>query len=171
MRLLQPNSNQQIDYLPPTPSEQVQACCAIAREKIELGDYDAACAAIQSWWALGAWPRHQGLPERAAAELLLTAGTLSDTVARARQVAGGQRLAEALLNGAIVLFKKLGDETGAAEGRIELGCCYYHQGLFDLAHATLDASLLALSADELELRSVAMIRLAIVERHTGHLHE
>ena len=160
-----------IETSPLTFSEQVQACCTIAREKLEAGDYDAGCAALRSWWKIGEWPRQQGLSQRAAAELLLTAGTLSDAVARTRQVAGGQRLAEALLNGAIALFEHLGDEARAAEGRIELGSCYYHQGLFDLAHATLGSSLSALSDNDRELNAVALIRLAIIERHSGRLGE
>ncbi len=160
-----------IETSPLTFSEQVQACCTIAREKLEAGDYDAGCAALRSWWKIGEWPRQQGLSQRAAAELLLTAGTLSDAVARTRQVAGGQRLAEALLNGAIALFEHLGDEARAAEGRIELGSCYYHQGLFDLAHATLGSSLVALSDNDRELKAVALIRLAIIERHSGRLGE
>jgi signal transduction histidine kinase/ActR/RegA family two-component response regulator len=165
------NSIGSIETSPLTFSEQVQACCTIAREKLEAGDYDAGCAALRPWWKIGEWPRQQGLSQRAAAELLLTAGTLSDAVARTRQVAGGQRLAEALLNGAIALFEHLGDEARAAEGRIELGSCYYHQGLFDLAHATLGSSLVALSDNDRELKAVALIRLAIIERHSGRLGE
>src|SRR5438552_8018554 len=82
-------------------NEQVQACCIIAAEKIEAGDYDEGCAALRTWWSQSEWPRLSGLNQRAAAELLLAAGKLSDAVARARQVSGGQRHAEALLNGAI----------------------------------------------------------------------
>jgi signal transduction histidine kinase/ActR/RegA family two-component response regulator len=165
------NSNRNIETRSLTLSEEVQVCCTIAREKLEAGDYDAGCTALRRWWKTGDWPSQQGLSQRAAAELLLTAGTLSDAVARSRQVPGGQRLAEALLNGAIALFEHLGDKTRVAEGRIELGSCYYHQGLFDLAHATLDSSLAALSDDDRELKAVALIRLAIIERHSGRLGE
>src|ERR1700682_3744958 len=105
MRLLLANSIHKVQASPLTISEEVQACCAIAREQLEAGDYDAGCDALRSCWKSGEWPRQQGLTQRAAAELLLTAGTLSDAVARARQVAGGQRLAEALINGAIALFE------------------------------------------------------------------
>src|SRR6266540_3361918 len=150
-------------------NEQVKACCTIASESIEVGDYDSGCAALRPWWKIGEWPRQGGLEQRAAAELLLTAGKLTDSVARARQVSGGQRLAEALLNGAIALFEQAGEKTRALEARIEVGCCYYHQGLFDLAHSTLSACLGAISDNEAELKAVAGIRLAIVERHCGRL--
>ena len=50
-----------------TLSEQVEACCAIAREKLERGDYDEGCAALRQWWTVGKWPKHSGLNDRAAA--------------------------------------------------------------------------------------------------------
>ena len=62
MRLIQANSIQHIEYSPLTLSEQVLERCAIAREKLELGDYDAGCAALQPWWTSGGmaaapWPQ------------------------------------------------------------------------------------------------------------------
>src|SRR5947209_20002816 len=69
------NPIRNVETSPLTFSEQVQACCTIAREKLEAGDYDAGCAALRPWWKIGEWPRQQGLSQRAAAELLLTAGT------------------------------------------------------------------------------------------------
>jgi signal transduction histidine kinase/ActR/RegA family two-component response regulator len=152
-------------------SEAVFASCTIAREKIQIGDYDGGCSVLRQWWKVGEYPIQQGLSLRAAAELLLTAGALSDSVSRAKQVAGGQMLAQELLSGAIALFEHLGETTKAVEARIELGCCYYHRGLFDLAHTTLSCCIATLSNKERELKAVALIRLAIVERHSGRLHE
>lgn len=152
-------------------SERVLACCTIAREKIEIGDYDAGCAVLAPWWHFGEWPKQRSLNPLSAAELLLTAGSLSDSLARAKRIVGGQRLAEALLSGAVALFDHLGDSTRAVEARIELGCCYYHQGLFDLAQTTLRSCVESLAKEDYELRAVALIRLAIVERHSGRFHE
>ena len=152
-------------------SERVLSCCTIAREKLKIGDYDAGCSAVAQWWRLGESPNLSGLSQMAAAELLLTAGSLSDSVARAKRIVGGQRLAEALLSGAIALFEQVGEDRKAVEARIELGCCYYHQGLFDIAHATLRYCVISLGDDECESRAVALVRLAIVERHSGRLHE
>ena len=165
------NSVHSIETPPLTMGERVQAYCTIAREKLEVGDYEAGCALLKPWWKIGEWPRQEGLDEGTAAELLLAAGILSDSVVRAKQVAGGHRLSEALLNGAIALFEHLGETTRATEGRIELGRSYYRQGLFDLAHATLSSCLAALSDKDCELKAVALIRLAIVERHSGRLRE
>jgi len=168
---VQPRLYNQLQPLSLTSSEQVQACCAIAREKLEVGDYDAGCAALQPWWILGQWPRQSGLDSFASAELLLVAGTLSGWVASSKHTTGGRKPAEALLNGSIAIFEQLGEQIRAAEGRIELACCYYHQGVFDLARSTLHAALKDLPAGNEDLRSVALIRLAVVERLAGRLHD
>ena len=152
-------------------SERVLASCAIAREKLEAGDYDGGCALLAPWWKLGEWPNQMGLSRQAAAELLLTAGSLTDSAARANRSIGSQRLAEALICGAVALFDHIGEPTKAVEARIELGCCYYHQGLFGVAHSTLQCCVSNLPNDAYELRAVALIRLAIVERHAGRLQE
>ena len=151
-------------------SEQVLASCAIARERLEAGDYDGGCLALRPWWTLGEWPQQIGLSNSAAAELLLVAGTLSGWVASSKQILGGRKPAEALLSGAIAIFQQLGEKVRVAEGRIELACCYYYQGSFDLARATLQIALAALTDNERELRSVGLIRLAIVERLAGNMH-
>lgn len=152
-------------------TERVLACCTIAREKIETGNYDAGCTVLEPWWKLGGWPNQRGLSSVAAAELLLVTGSLSDSVARAKRIMGGQRLAEALISGAIALFDHVGENIRAIEARIELGCCYYHQGLFDIAQSTLQECVKSLTDRDYELRAVALIRLAIVERHSGKLHQ
>ena len=154
-----------------SPSEQVLAHCAIAREKLEVGDYEAGCLVLQPWWKLGEWPEQTGLSNAAAAELLLTAGTLSGWVASSEQILGGRKPAEALLSGSIAMFQQLGENVRVAEGRIELACCYYYQGSFDLARATLHRALSAVTQNERELRSVGLIRLAIVERLAGSMHD
>src|SRR6266850_1876212 len=160
-----------IHPLPFTLSEQVQASCTIAREQLQAGDYDAGCAALQPWWTIGEWPRQADLSDCASAELLLVAGTLSGWVSSTRQIAGGRKPAEGLLNGAIAIFEQLRDKVRAAECRIELACCYYHQGAFDLARTTLYIALKDLSNENRELKSIALIRLAVVERLAGRLHD
>jgi signal transduction histidine kinase/ActR/RegA family two-component response regulator len=152
-------------------SDQVQASCTIAREKLELGDYEAACATLREWWTIGTWPKQEGLSQEAAAELLLVTGTLSGWVASTRQMAGGQKPAEGLLNGAIALFDHLRNRASACEARIELSYCFYRQGLFDLAGSTLRLALDALKFEETELRVIGLTRLATVERHAGRLHD
>src|ERR1700752_3218444 len=162
---------EQTSFTPLTESERVEACCTIAREKLEIGDYDAGCAALQPWWHLGSWPNQIGLSSEASAELLLTAGILSGWIASTKRVEGGQKPAEGLLSGAIALFEQSGNKTKVAEGRIELACCYFWQGLFDLARSSLRSSLELIPENEIELKCVGLIRLALVEHHAGRLHD
>jgi len=160
-----------IQSSPLSVSEQVQAFCTIAREQLEVGDYDAGCAVLKEWWTIGEWPKPVGLNQLAAAELLLTAGTLTGWVDSTRQIEGGQKCAEQLLSGAIALFDQLGTRAKSADGRIELGYCYYRQGLFDLARNTLRSSLKDLTEEDIELKGIALIRIASVERHASRLHD
>ena len=157
--------------LPLTESEKVEACCAVARDKLETGDYDGGVTILQRWWTLGEWPRHTGLTTKAAAELLLTAGIVSGLIASTTQSPGGQRPAQELLSGAIALFEQIGESARASEGRIELGWSYFWHGSFDLARLSLSSSLTALSPAQTELRSIALIRLAVVEHYAGRLHD
>jgi tetratricopeptide (TPR) repeat protein len=154
-----------------TPNEEVQIYCAIAREQIDVGNYDAACLILQSWWQLGSWPKLEGLNQHACADLLFTAGELAGCVASTEQLPKGQKHGEALLSGSIAVWEQLGSRIRAAEGRIELALCYYRQGLFDLGRSTLLTVLNSLSAEEEGLRSLALIRLASLERHAGRLHD
>jgi signal transduction histidine kinase/FixJ family two-component response regulator len=171
MRLIQTNSIQPKGHSPRTQSEEVLERCILAREKLELGDYDAGCAALQPWWTIGEWPKQAGLSQLAAAELLLTAGALSGWVASTRQVDGGQNCAERLLSGAVALFDNLDELARSGEALAELGYCYYRQGLFDLARNVLRSSLEKLTDRETELKGIVLVRLASLERHASRLHD
>jgi tetratricopeptide (TPR) repeat protein len=102
---------------------------------------------------------------------MFTAGVLAGCVASMRQVPRGQKIAEALLNGAIALLTQLGIILRSAEATIELACCYYREGLFELSRNTLKSALRSITFDEPDLKSLALIRLAILERHAGRLSE
>ncbi|MBA3255740.1 MAG: winged helix-turn-helix domain-containing protein [Pyrinomonadaceae bacterium] len=154
-----------------TPAEEVQVFCTVAREQIEAGNFEAACAVLQRWWTIGEWPKVEGLEPHPSADLLFTTGTLAGWLASSRQVPKGQKHAEALLNGSIALFEQLGLKTRGAEGRIELAYCYYREGLFDLARSTLQAAILGLPKEEPEVRSMGLIRLSVVECDAGRLQD
>jgi len=154
-----------------TPDEEVQVFCTIAREQIDTGNYEAACAVLERWWTLGEWPRLEGLCQSSSADLLFTAGALAGWLASSRKVPKGQKHAEALLSGAIAVFEQLGLKTRAAEARIELAYCYYREGVFDLARDTIVTALEPIPPEERALRAVALVRLAIIERQSGRLTE
>jgi DNA-binding winged helix-turn-helix (wHTH) protein/tetratricopeptide (TPR) repeat protein len=161
----------QISSLELTANERAQVFCAVAREQIDSGNHDAGCEMLRPWWTWGNWPAIVGLKQESCADLLFTIGVLAGCVASARQIPKGQKHGEALLNGAIALFESLGAKARAAECRIELGLCYYRQGLFDLGRAMFLTALNALSTDSQELRSLCLIRLASLERHAGRFQD
>ena len=167
----EPELPAQLPLATPTVSEEVQVFCTIAREQIEAGNYEAGCLVLQRWWTFGEWPRLEGLSPHSSADLLFTAGALAGWVASTRQVPRGQKHSAALLNGAIGIFEQLGSKSRSAEGRIELASCYYREGFFDLGRTTLTSAIQILANDELELKSLGLIRLASLERHAGRLHD
>ncbi len=171
MRLLPANPISTVEYSDALGADEVLKACSLALEQLELGDYDAACTALLPWWKFGEWPKQSGLTQIAAAELLLTAGTLSGWVASTRQVEGGQNCAERLLSGAVAMFDHLGETARSGEARAELGYCYYRQGLFDLARLEFRSSLNDLTDREIELKGIVLVRLASLERHTSRLHD
>jgi len=161
----------QIASLELTPTERVQVYCAISREQIDAGNYEAAYRIFSPWWSLGKWPKLDGLNQHTCADLLFTVGEIAGCIASTRQLPQGQKHGEELLNGSIALFEQLGVHRRAAEGRIELALCYYRQGLFQIARSTLIRVLEEISLEDSELRSLALIRLASLERHAGRLND
>ena len=161
----------QPQYSNPTLAEDIQVSCVVARAQIDAGNYDAAGAVLERWWTISEWPKLDGLSPHSSGDLLFTAGALAGDVASTRLVPGGQKHAEALLSGAIGIFEQLGLRTLTAEARLELARCYHREGLFDLARTTLLAALKTISAEERDLRSLALIRLATVECHAGRLRD
>lgn len=161
----------QIAFLELTLKEEVQVYCTIGREQIDIGNYKAACRILKPWWSFGVWPKFDGLDQLSCADLLLTVGELAGCIASTQQLPRGQKHSEELLNGSIALFEQLGFRRPAAEGRIELAYCYFRQGLYDVARATLTLVLHDLTDDCWELRSLALIRLAALERQAGRIED
>jgi len=161
----------QIASLELSVNEEIQVYCAISREQIDAGNYDAASRILRPWWQFGSWPKLEGLNQKSSADLLFTTGELAGFVASTQQIPRGQRHGEELLIGSITLFEYLGFKRRTAEGKIELALCYYRQGLFDIGRSILVHVLANLSENDWELRSLALIRLASVERHAGRLRD
>ena len=166
-----PTLANQFQSLTLTPDEQAQVLCIIAREQFNAGNYEAGRIVLQGWWTMGEWPKLEGLSRHSSADLLFTTGLLTGCLAGARPVQQGQKHAEELLNGSIALFEQLGLRTRSAEARIQLAFCYCREGLFDLARHTVLAALEALSEDDPELMTRALVMLADTERHRGCLHD
>jgi tetratricopeptide (TPR) repeat protein len=161
----------QIGSVELTLTENLQVCCAIVREQINAGNYEAGCKLLQPWWSFGNRPKLDGLNQQSCADLLFTAGELAGFVASSVNLPRGQRHAEELLNGAIAFFEQLGLSKRAAEGRIALALCYHQQGLFDVGLTTILRAFSDLSEEDWELRSLALMRWGGLERNAGRLKD
>jgi len=164
-----PKITSQIPSVQLTPTEEVQIVCAVARDQIASGNFDAANLMLRRWSTEGKWPRMDCLNPYTAADLLFTLGTLLAWVAGSRRVTHGHKHAEIFLSGSIALFEQLGIKTRSVEARIELARCYYRQGTFDIARSMLSDALSDLPQDEPELRSSCLALWAAVERDSGRL--
>ena len=152
-----------------SPDEEVQVFCTVTREQIEVGNYEAGCLMLRKWWTPGDWPKIEGLSPYSAADLLFTTGSLVGCLSSTGRIQKGQKHAEDLLSGSIGIFEHGGAKRRSAEARIELALSYYRQGMFALARNTLLRVLAELQSEDNELKSLALIRLGVLERHAGHL--
>jgi DNA-binding winged helix-turn-helix (wHTH) protein/tetratricopeptide (TPR) repeat protein len=161
----------QMPYIKLTPAEEVQILCSIARDQMAIGNYEAAGLILRDWAVMGKWPQLEYLNGYAAADLLFTSGTLFGFIAGSKPVPHGHKHAQALLNGSVALFEHLGIKSRAVEARVELTRCYYRQGLLEIARQTGLTALSELPHEELELKTLALIALGVVERDLGFLNE
>lgn len=169
----QPTSKhlKQLSFVSLTPNEEVQILCTVAREQLEVGNYNAGCHLLGKWWTPGELPRLVNLRAHSAADLLFTAGALAGCLSSTGSLEKGQKQAESLLSGAVGLFEHIGAKRQSAECRIELALSYYRQGMFELARAMLLRVLTELEPQDTDLKSLALIRLAVVERHAGLIQD
>jgi DNA-binding winged helix-turn-helix (wHTH) protein len=161
----------QIPSIELTPAEKVQILCSVARDQMAIGNYEAARLVLRPWSVPGKWPKLDALNGYAAADLLFTIGSLLGLIAGSEQIIHGHRHAEALLNGSVALFEQLGVKSRSVEARLELARCYYRQGLLDMARETLSSATSELPADELELKTLALVNLGVIDRDSGRLED
>src|ERR1041385_7173974 len=126
---------------------------------------------LRNWWTPGEWPNLDGLSSHGAADLLFTTGLLAGSLSSTGRLQKGQKHAEDLLSGSLGIFEYLGAKRRAAEARIELALSYYRQGMFSLSRNSLLKILGELKSEDSELRSLALIRLGVVERHAGKISD
>ncbi|MGI9107039.1 MAG: sigma 54-interacting transcriptional regulator [Pyrinomonadaceae bacterium] len=81
-----------------------------------------------------------------------------------RQVSGSQDSAKDLISESLTLFASLGETIRTAEAEIELAWCYLREGSFDEARVTLQLAVENLPDSESELKGLALVRSASVER-------
>lgn len=156
-------ASEQFQFPGLTLAEAIQVSCLIAREQIVQGNFEAGRLMLQNWYTVGQWPAPEKLSPHSFADLLFAAGKLASNLASTSQVPKAQKHAEALLNGAIGIWEQLGLKRQSAEVQMELGICYWREGLIDLACNSVKTSLKQFDDHDSELRGLGLIRMAIVE--------
>lgn len=152
-----------------TKGEQAQIFCTIAREQLLVGNFEAADLILRTLRSDNGWPQLRDLPPQSAGDLLFTMGLLTGNLAGSGRFKRRHRHAEALLNGAVAVFEMLSLNNQSAEAHIELGRCYYREGLFGLASESLATALQLVEENEHELRASCLVVLGAIDRETGNL--
>jgi tetratricopeptide (TPR) repeat protein len=155
-----------------THDEQARLRCRLAKELEERGEYEGARRAMGDLWQrVGERPRLEGMEKTTQAEVLLRAGALTGWIGSAKQIEGAQEAAKDLVGESVRLFEASGEAERAEEARTELAYCYWRQGSFDEARDILREVVERLADSAGEVKLVAVIRSAIVERTSGRYHD
>src|SRR2546422_6133632 len=152
--------------------ERAKRCCDLAVQLEKVGEYEAACEALSEFWPERTGPPNlNDLDEAAKAEVLQRVGALSGWLGSTDQTEGSQETAKNLITQSIDLFQYLGLSERVAEARGDLALCYWREGSYDEARATLVEALDSLGEKDSELRALLLIRAGIIETRTQQFHE
>lgn len=146
--------------------------CRLAYDFEQRGNYEQAREALGDLWrGVGERPCLKNLDQLVAAEVLLRAGTLSGWLGSAHKIVGANQTGQTLLGASIALFELHDLPARAVEAEIELAWSYWREGNYAHAAQTLNDALERLDDEHTELRAVALVRLAEVERLSNRLHD
>ena len=145
-------------------NERAQLRCQLAKELEDIGNYEAAREAMGELWSrVGQSPLVDGLDQKTAAEVLLRAGVLTGWLGSVKQIEGAQETAKNLISESLRRFEVLGNRLKAAEAQMELGHCYWREGILDNARDLLKVSADRLPDEAGDVKAVTLLRLAAVE--------
>jgi tetratricopeptide (TPR) repeat protein len=153
-------------------SERAQNCCQLAKQLEKAGEYEAAHEALSEFWPESdGVPRLEGLDRATEAQVLLRVGALAGWLGSVRQTEGSQETAKNLITRSIEIFEKVGQPQQATEARCDLALCYWREGALDEARIILRDVLRQVPDSDIEMKAVALIRGAIVERTAMRYNE
>jgi tetratricopeptide (TPR) repeat protein len=154
-----------------TINERAQLRCRAARELENSGRYEAARKAMgELWQRIGERPKVEELERATAAEVLLRAGVLTGWIGSQQQITDSQEIAKDLISESASIFESLEHAKRILEARTELAVCYWREGGYDEARATLKDVLSRLQSES-ELKAKTVTRLATLEHDAARNRE
>ncbi|HEX8494152.1 MAG TPA: response regulator [Pyrinomonadaceae bacterium] len=155
-----------------TQNERARLRCQLSKALEESGNYEAARDAMgELWQRVGDYPVLEGLDETTAAEVLLQVGELTGYIGSAKQIEGAQNVAKDLISKSASIFKQLQQIEKVAEAETNLAICYARQGAFDEARIILREALSRLTDKDGDLKALALLRSAAVEKIAKRLND
>lgn len=155
-----------------SPNQRAQLRCRLAKQLEEAGNYDAACEAFgEIWVRVGERPILDGLDQETKGEVLLRIGALTGWIGSTKQIEGAQETAKNLLTESVSVFEATQLGERAAEAQTDLAYCYWREGAVDEARVLLQEALSRLTDTVSEVKAVALLRSAIVERSAKRFHD
>jgi CheY-like chemotaxis protein len=152
--------------------ERARLRCQLSKQLEETGNYDAAREAMgELWRGVGHRPVLDDLEQATAADVLLRAGVLTGWIGSSRQIEGAQETAKNLISESITIFEGLENTEKLAEAQMELGYCYWREGAFNEARDILRETLRRLADSHSEIKAIALLRLALVEKVSHRLND
>jgi CheY-like chemotaxis protein len=153
-------------------NEQARQRCQLAKQLEELGNYEGAREALGALWRrVGERPVLDELDEHTAAEVLLRTGVLTGWIGSVNQIEGAQEIAKNLISESIRAFESLCLLDKVAEAQTDLAYCYWREGAFDEARVMLREALSNLRNTDNKVKTVALLRSAIVERSAKRFND
>jgi len=153
-------------------SERARLCCQLAKQLEKAGEYEAAGEGLSDFWpAREGEPVLEGIDRMTQGHVLLRIGSLTGWLGSARQTEGSQEKAKNLITRSIEVFEEIGQPQEANEARCDLALCYWREGAFDEARIILRDVLREIPDKNSELKAVALVRGAIVERTATRYNE
>jgi tetratricopeptide (TPR) repeat protein len=153
-------------------NQVVHERCQRARQLEMDGDYAGAREALGDLCpALGVRPDVSNFAPEIQAEVLLRAGSLCGWLGGANQIEQSQELAKDLLSESRAIFERLNLVEKVADASNDLAICYWREGAYDEARATLRDVLSRLDSRITEVKLRTLLNLAVIERSSKRLKD
>jgi CheY-like chemotaxis protein len=152
-------------------NKRAQSRCQLAKQLEEVGSYERAREMMGALWeGVGIHPNLEDLDQATAAEVLLRWG-LTGWLGSAKRIEGAQEAAKNLISESLRVFEALENIKKVAEAQTEIAYCYWREGAYDNARVLLIEALSHLTDEDRELKAIALLRSAIVEKTANRYHD